>query len=410
MHKPKPALGFIALTLLLDVLGFGLLIPVGPRLVMHLQGGTEAQAAPVVGALMATYAAMQFLCAPLLGVISDRFGRRPVILIALFGSGLDYIAQAFAPTLKIFYITRALNGISGASMTVAQSYVADITPPEKRAAAYGMVFGAFGLGFIIGPAMGGWLGYYDLHYPFYAAAALTLINWLYGLFVLPESLPKDRRAPMRWGRANPVGALQGLQKYPVVTGLAAASFVSNVAQFGLHATWALYTGKRYGWDPRMVGFSLMAVGIGSAFVQAFVARKLVPKLGEKRSLLLGFAMSAFAFAGYGLSTQGWMIFAVIAFATIGGIAQPAGQSLISRTVGPTEQGTVQGALTSLTSLAQIIGPLVGSTVFAFGISTAEKQGNFYLGMSFFVGSALSVVGLLIAAYALRNYHDHTRTG
>jgi DHA1 family tetracycline resistance protein-like MFS transporter len=353
---------------------------------------------------------MQFLCAPLLGVISDRFGRRPVILIALFGSGLDYIAQAFAPTLSVFYFTRALNGISGASMTVAQSYVADITPPEKRAAAYGMVFGAFGLGFIIGPAMGGWLGYYDLRYPFYAAAALTLINWLYGLFVLPESLPKDRRAPMRWSRTNPVGALQGLRKYPVVTGLAAASFVANLAQFGLHATWALYTGKRYGWDPRMVGFSLMAVGIGSAFVQAFVARKLVPKLGEKRSLLLGFAMSAFAFAGYGLSTQGWMIFAVIAFATIGGIAQPAGQSLISRTVGPTEQGTVQGALTSLTSLAQIIGPLVGSTVFALGISMAEKHGNFYLGTSFFVGSALSVVGLLIAAYALRNYHDHTRTG
>ena len=379
MTARTPALSFIFLTLLLDVLGFGLLIPVAPRLIQELQGGTEQDAAPIVGMLAATYAAMQFLFAPMLGALSDRFGRRPVLLVALLGSGLDYVAMALAPT-------------------VASAYIADVTTPEKRAAGYGMMGAAFGLGFILGPLAGGLLGEIDIRLPFYAAAGLTLCNWLYGLLVLPESLPKERRGDWAWSRANPVGAFAGLFEHPRVIGLAAAGFFANLAQFGLHATWVLYTGHRYGWGPREVGFSLTAVGLGAAIVQGGLARRVIPALGERTSVLLGLALGVIAYAGYGLATQGWMIYAAIAVATLGGIAQPAAQAIITKSVEPSRQGSVQGALTGLQSVAQIIGPLVGSWAFTLAIS--GRLGAEVPGLSFLLGSVLAAVGWMVAAFVL----------
>lgn len=391
---------FIFITLVLDVLGIGLIIPVAPRLVEQLLGGGEADAAPYVGYLGATYAAMQFLFAPALGVLSDRVGRRPVILVSLLGSGLDYFALALSPTLAWLFVTRAINGLTGANITAASAYIADVTPPEKRAAGFGMIGAAFGLGFILGPLLGGYLGQtLGIRAPFYAAGALTLINWLYGVFVLPESLPQDRRAPFRVARANPVGALGTLMKYPMVLGLAVSMFLLNIAQFGLHATWVLYTAHRYGWGPEAVGASLAAVGICAAVVQGGLARKLVPMMGERRSVLFGLLLAIGAYLGYGFATHGWMIYVVIAVTSIGAISQPATQALITQTVHGDEQGTVQGAITSLQSLAGIIGPVIGGTVFAFFIS---KKAPVYLpGASFLVGAVLSAASLVVAYLSMR---------
>lgn len=438
MPAPRRAsVVFIFVTLLLEVLGFGLLIPVAPKLVQGLlhggTGGTDVEAAPYVGGLMAIYAVMQFVCAPTLGALSDRFGRRPVLLWSLFGSGLDYFAMAFAPSLWILYVTRAINGISGASMTVANAYIADVTPPQKRAAAYGMVGAAFGLGFILGPLMGGLLAeeklviplvnvtyHGDLHYPFYAAGALSLCNWLYGFFILPESLPKERRARVSIARMNPLVVFEGLGKYPLVLGLAGSLFMMNLAMFGLHTTWVLYTEHRYHWSKIDVGWSLALVGLGAAVVQGGLARKLIPilggrdpargsnMLGEKRAVLLGAVIATLAYAGYGLATHGWMIYVIIVVAALGGIAQPAVQALITRSVLPTEQGRVQGALTGLTSIAQIFGGVIGTMTFAFFAADPKTPAAFFgllklpappfqlPGASFLLGAILCAIGGVIA--------------
>jgi DHA1 family tetracycline resistance protein-like MFS transporter len=407
VRSTKPAVGFIFITLLLDVLGFGLLIPVGPSLIKSflppglLPEAADAQAGQYVGMLMATFYTMSFLFAPLLGVLSDRFGRRPVILVALLGSGLDYFAMALAPTLPWLFATRVVNGLSGASFTVASAYVADVTPPQKRAAAFGMIGAAFGLGFVIGPVLGGLLGQVSLRLPFYVAGGLTICNWLYGYFVLPESLPIERRSAVRLSRCNPVGAYAHLADYPLVLGLAISLFLLNMAQFALHATWALYTEHRYHWEKWQIGMSLFAVGITAAVVQGGLARKLIPRLGEPRSLLLGIGIGTLAYFGYGLATQGWMIYTIVVVASLGGIAQPACQAIITAQVGPTQQGTVQGALTSMQSLAGIIGPLMGGWVFSHFISAdlARPQN----GASFFLSGALALVGLVLAAYAMKRW-------
>lgn len=399
---PKHALRFIFITLVFDVLGFGLLIPVAPKLVEKLlnngTGGTEAQAAPIVGMLMSTFYFFSFLFAPLLGVLSDRFGRRPIILIALLGSGIDFFAQALAPSLTWLFITRAINGISGASFTVASAYIADVTPPEKRAAGFGMIGAAFGLGFVIGPVLGGWLGQIDIRLPFFVAGGLTVLNWLYGCFVLPESLPKDRRGKIDFSRTNPVGAFVSLTRYPMVLGLAASLFLLNIAQFILHSTWALYTSHRYHWEPFQVGTSLFTVGVTAAIVQGGLTRRVIPVLGERRSLLFGILIGAFAYLGYGAAPQGWMIYVVIVLGSIAGIGQPACQAIITKHVGADEQGAVQGALTSLQSVAGIFGPLIGGNILAYFISDTA---SIYLpGASFFVSALLSLAGLAVAAWAI----------
>lgn len=404
MKVSKPTIGFIFVTAFLDVLGFGLLIPVAPRLVESLEGGGLSMAAVAVGGLASLYAAMQFIFSPVLGSLSDHFGRRPILLISMLGSGLDYFAMALAPTLRWLFITRAINGISGASLTTVNAYVADVTAPKDRAGAYGVLGAAFGLGFVVGPLMGGWLGDFNIRLPFYVAGGLTLINWLYGLIILPESLPKDRRRAITWARTNPVGVLAGLRRYPVAAGLAGVLFLVNVAQFGLHATWVLYTGYRFGWGGTQVGLSLATVGIASAIVQAGLARRIIGKLGEARSLMLGLGIATLAYVGYGLATHGWMIYVIITGASFGAVAGPAAQSLITRSVDPREQGEVQGALTGLSSIAGIIGYSMGAALFGYFVS---DRAPFRLpGAPYFMSAVLAAMSLALTALVLGRIHIH----
>lgn len=404
MSARKPALPFIFITLLLDIIGFGLLIPILPRLIQQMEGGNVSAASHMVGWLTSIYAFMQFFFAPVLGSLSDRFGRRPVILISLLGSSVDYLMMAFAPTLPWFFLGRLVNGLSGANITAATAYIADISPPEKRAANFGIIGAAFGLGFILGPALGGWLGEHNLRLPFYTAAALTLVNFLYGCFVLPESLAPENRRNFSWARANPVGSLRALGHYPIVLRLAASLFLVNVAQFMLHSIWALYTGYRYDWSPKQIGWSLAFVGLMAAIVQGGLARKIIPRLGETRSLLIGFVIVALSYFGYALCTQGWMLYPVLGLACLGGIGTPAVQGLISRNTPDNEQGAVQGALTSLASLGQIIAPLLSTRLFGYFIT---PQAPIHLpGASFLVSGVLTILALVLAERALKRF-SHT---
>lgn len=410
MPNRRPAMGFIFTTLLLDVLGFGLLIPVAPQLVKQLGDGTDQSAGIAVAMLAAIYAAMQFLFAPVLGSLSDRFGRRPILLIALFGSGLDYFAMALSPTLGLLFLTRAINGISGATITVCNAYVADVTPPEKRAAGFGMLGAAFGLGFVFGPLLGGMLageGGERIHWPFYAAGTLTLLNWLYGLIVLPESLPRERRRPVTWGRTNPVGVFAGLRRYPLAAGMAGVLFLFNVAQFALHVTWVLSMGHRFDWGPRAVGISLAIVGIGSAIVQGGLAGRIIRRIGERRAVLTGLLIGATAYAGYGAATEGWMIYVIVALASFSGIAGPAAQSLITRSVDPREQGEVQGALAGLQSVAGILGYTMGGSLFSYFIS--DRAPIHLPGAPFFAGALLALIGTALAAAVLRRHASRMRS-
>jgi MFS transporter, DHA1 family, tetracycline resistance protein len=400
MKRPTPSLILIFITVFLDVLGFGLLIPVAPKFIAKVQGlrelGDESQASLSVGLLMATYAAMQFIFAPILGSLSDRFGRRPVILFSLLGSGIDYFIAAFSPNIWVLFITRAINGITGASITTCGAYIADITPPEKRAAGFGIIGAAFGLGFVVGPLAGGLLGQLGVHVPYIAAGAITLLNWLYGYFVLPESLPRERRAAFSWKKANAFTSLRWLASHKVVGMLAASLFILNLAQFGLHATWNLSMSYRFLWRPIDVGASLFVVGLMAAFVQGGLARRIIPALGERLCLVAGVVLGIFAFLGYGLATHGWMIYLIIAIASIGGVAGPAGQGIMSKAVSPMEQGRLQGGLAGLNSIAQVVGPLIAT--YCFQVFTSPKP-PFELpqrggSVPFLIGAALSVVALI----------------
>jgi MFS transporter, DHA1 family, tetracycline resistance protein len=407
--RRTPALGFIFVTLMLDILGIGLIIPILPKLVGQLRGGTLTEAAHSFAWLGALYALMQFLFAPVLGNLSDRFGRRPVILVSLLGSGLDYLLLAFAPTLGWFYVGRIVSGIMGANITAATAYIADISPPEKRAANFGIIGAAFGVGFIAGPALGGMLGNQDLRLPFLVASGLTLLNALYGFFVLPESLALENRRPFSWARANPVGSFVALNNRPLVLGLAVSLFLTNLAQFSLHSTWVLYTGHRYQWTPNEVGWSLAVVGLTAGIVQGGLARKIIPALGEARSVTLGLLLGAVAMAGYGLATRGGVIYAILVVGSISGIAGPALQGLVSRSVGADEQGAVQGALTALSSVAGFVAPLMGGWTFGYFVS---PQAPVYLpGASFFVAALVMIGAWQVAAVALRRHppSPHTST-
>jgi DHA1 family tetracycline resistance protein-like MFS transporter len=399
MASRSPALGFIFVTLFLDILGIGLIIPVLPKLVESFRGGDVSAASHTVGILAALYSLMQFLFAPVLGNLADRYGRRPVILGSLFGSGLDYLLLAWAPSLGWLLLGRIIAGITGANFTAASAYIADISPPEKRAANFGIIGAAFGLGFIAGPAIGGLLGNAGLRLPFLVAAGVTLLNWLYGFCILPESLQPDLRRRFDWGRSNPLGSLVALKTYPLVLRLSAALFLIHTAQNMLHATWVLYTGYRYQWTPGQVGVSLTIVGVMAALVQGLLARRLIPALGESRALVAGLAISAAAMAGYGWAPTGTVIYAILVFGSLGGIAGPAAQGLISRTVAADEQGAVQGALSSLASVAGILGPPVGAGVFGWFIN--ERAPAHLPGAAFFLASVLMVLALVLGIRALR---------
>lgn len=409
MTARKPALGFIFVTLVLDILGIGIIIPILPKLVEQLAGGGITQASHIYGLLAALYSLMQFIFAPILGSLSDRFGRRPVILISLFGSGLDYFLLAWAPTLPWFFLGRIIAGISGANFAAATAYIADISPLEKRAANFGLIGAAFGLGFIVGPLMGGVLGDHGLRLPFFVAGTLTLLNWLYGMFVLPESLQSENRREFSWHRSNPVGSLLGLKKHPVVLGLAGAYFLFQFSHQVYPSIWVLYTGYRYDWTPKQTGFSLAAVGIMAAIVQGGLTRHIVKRFGEARTVLFGFTIFALAYICYGLATEGWMTYVVIFFGSLGGVTAPAIQGLISRNVGADEQGGVQGSLTSLASMTGIIGPPIMTGLFGYFIS---KQAPVVLpGVSFFFSALLVLVAMYLAALSFKkNGHTEKTNG
>lgn len=394
MTSRKPALGFIFVTLFLDILGVGLIIPILPKLIEQLSGGNVSAASHTFGWLASLYSLMQFGFAPVLGSLSDRFGRRAVILTSLLGSGLDYLLLAFAPSLPWFFLGRIIAGITGANITAANAYIADVSPPEKRAANFGLVAAAFGLGFIAGPALGGVLGHISLRLPFLVAAGLTLLNWLYGLFVLPESLPVAQRRAFDWKRANPIGAFVALRRHPELLGLTETYFLISLAHQVFPATWVLYTSYRYEWTPKEVGLSLALVGLMAAIVQGGLARKIIPKLGERRSIIVGLTNATVFLALYGLAPQGWMIYALVVIGSFGGIAMPALQGLVSRCVPLNEQGAVQGALASLGSLAGILGPLLATGLFGYFIS--DKAPAHLPGAAFFASSLLVFLGLLLA--------------
>jgi DHA1 family tetracycline resistance protein-like MFS transporter len=399
MARPKPAIIFIFITLFLDIFGIGVIVPVLPKLVEELQGGDLEAAAHSVGWLGALYALMQFIFSPVLGSLSDRFGRRPVILASLFGSGIDYLVLAWAPTLGWLYLARIVSGITAANFSAASAYIADVTPPEKRAAGFGMIGAAFGLGFIAGPAIGGLLGAHGLRTPFLVAAGITLLNWLYGAFVLPESLAKENRRPFTWESAHPIKALTALSRWPVVMGLAGTHFFSILAGNIYPALWVLYTGFRYGWDSRQVGISLALVGVMAAIVQAGLAGKVIAKIGERRGVYLGLLAMAVAMFCYGAATDGWMVYVIILIGSIGGIGSPATQSMISRAVPADEQGAVQGALNSITSIAGIVAPVLWTALFSWSIA---KDRAFPLpGLSFYGACAVSLAAAGLAWRAFR---------
>jgi MFS transporter, DHA1 family, tetracycline resistance protein len=397
--RRQPAIVFIFVTLVLDIIGIGLVVPILPKLVQAFQHGDEQAAAGTYGVLASLYALMQFVFAPLLGSLSDRFGRRRVILLSLFGSGLDYFLFAFAPGLAWLYVARIISGITGANISAASAYIADVSPPEKRAANFGLIGAAFGIGFIAGPALGGWLGSYSLKLPFLVAGGLTLLNWLYGYFVLPESLAPENRRAFSWKRSNPVGSLLALQRYPIVLGLTGTYFLINIAHSVFPATWVLYTSHRYHWSPTETGLSLAVVGLMAGLVQGGLTRVIVGKFGERKTAVFGMCVWVISFTLYGLATKSWMVYVILICGSIGSVMGPSVQGLISRNVGADEQGGVQGSLASLASVAGIIGPLIATSLFAYFISA--KAPVYLPGAAFFCSSALVLVGLALAVRSFR---------
>ena len=393
-------MAFILVTVFLDVIGIGIIIPILPELVKEFVGGSTAGAGRWFGIIAAAYAATQFFFAPILGSLSDRFGRRPIILISLFGFGVDYVIQGLAPSIGWLFVGRVIAGIMGASFTTANAYIADVSGPEDRARNFGLIGVAFGLGFIFGPALGGFLGGIHLRLPFFGSAALALINWMYGYFVLPESLPVEKRADFSWKKANPVGSLMVLRTYPLVAYLAVSFIFIGLAQRGLEVVWVLYTGYRFGWDERTNGLSLALVGIMAILVQGLLVRPFIKRFGERRTILFGICAATIAFLGYGMASESWMMFVAIIIGGLGGVSGPAIQGLIAGTVAAHDQGKIQGALTSLMSLTSILAPLIfAAGLFSYFTSPAAP---FALpGAPFLLGSVLMAISILILLLLFR---------
>lgn len=366
------ALAFIFVTVLIDAIGFGVVIPVFPQLIVKLSGHPLATAAEVSGWIAFMYAGIQFIMGPVIGGLSDRFGRRPVLLASLAAFSLDYVVMAYAPTLGWLVAARAIAGITGATFPTAYAYIADVTPPEKRGANFGVIGMAFGLGFIIGPALGGFVAKFGAEVPFLVAAGLAMTNFVYGLFVLPESLAPAMRRPFQWRRANPVGALMRLKSaHPVVLMLAATVFVWTLSYQSLYTIWSYHGQLRYGWSPEQVGWSLAAVGLTGAIVQGLLGRKLIPRFGQRRVILFGIVSAVAGYSTYAMADEGWMVYLGIAVSACQGLVFPCLQGLMSAEVPASEQGELQGAVASIQSLSAIVGPPLMTTVFArFSVADA----------------------------------------
>ena len=397
----KAALSFIFITLLLDVIGIGLIIPVFPQLIEQLIGGNISQASQWSGWLTFVYAIMQFVCAPIIGNLSDKYGRRPVLLLSLFGFGVDYIFLALAPTIWWLFVGRIIAGIFGASMTTATAYIADISTKENRAQNFGMIGAAFGVGFIIGPALGGLLGEIGPRVPFIAAAILTLVNVVYGYFVLPESLDKEHRRAFEWKRANPLGSLMQLKKYKGLGGLIIALVFLYIASHSVQSTWTFVNIEKFHWSTSMIGISLTVVGVLVAAVQGGLIRFINPRLGNEKSIYLGFILYAVGLFLFAFASETWMMFAFLVPYCLGGIAGPALQAIMSGNVPQNEQGELQGALTSLMSVTAIIGPLFMTNLFAW--FTSPGAAIKFAGAPFLAGAVLMLISVLIAYRTMKGH-------
>jgi len=399
----KSALAFIFITVLLDVTGLGIIIPVVPALIMELTGEGLSRASIYGGWLLFVYSLMQFLFAPVIGSLSDRFGRRPVLLGSLTGFGLDYILMGLAPTIGWLFLGRFLAGITGASTVTASAYIADVSPPEKRSQNFGLIGAAFGLGFIIGPVIGGILGEYGPRIPFFAAAGLTLLNVLYGLFILPESLaPADRRA-FSWKRANPLGSLRQMRQYPVLVGLSGALILLYLSSHATQSTWTFYTMEKFDWSESQVGYSLGFVGLMVAIVQGGLTRALIPRIGSRRAVVAGLLLYAVGFLGFAFAARGWHMFAWVVPFSLGGLAGPALQGIMSNQVPNNAQGELQGAITGLVSLCAIVGPPLMTQL--FGYFTSGNAPLYFPGAPFLTGALLVTGSLLWALRPLRRMEE-----
>jgi MFS transporter, DHA1 family, tetracycline resistance protein len=400
LHSRKAAMGFIFITLLIDVTGLGIIIPVFPKLIGQLTGGNISQVSQWGGVLTVIYAVMQFFCAPIIGSLSDKYGRRPVLLISLLGFGIDYLFMGFAPNIWWLFISRVIAGITGASLTTASAYIADVSTNETRAKNFGLIGAAFGLGFIIGPSLGGMLAHFGLRVPFYVAAAFCLLNALYGYFVLPESLSKDNRRSFEWKRANPLGSLKHLKKYPSVLGLMGSIFLVYTAAHALQSTWTYINIERFNWSPDKLGYSLTVVGAMTALVQGVLIRFVNPKLGNEKSVYIGLSIYSLGMLAFAFANQSWMMFVFMIPYCLGGIAGPALQAILAGHVPRNEQGELQGALTSTVSLTSIIGPLMMTNLFAW--FTRPSTSVHFSGAPFLLGSILLLASALIAYSVLKN--------
>ena len=388
----RAALTFIFVTVVLDMLALGMVVPVLPHLIEDFLGGDTSRAALMVGYFGTVWAVMQFFAMPVMGALSDRFGRRPVILLSNFGLGLDYVLMALAPTLSWLFVGRMISGVTAASISTSMAYVADVTPPERRAQSFGFVGVAFGLGFVLGPAIGGLLGSIDPRLPFWAAACASLLNAAYGFFILPESLPRQKRRAFEWRRANPLGSLRFLRAHHEVFALAGAAFLSNLTHAVLPAVFVLYSAYRYGWDAKAVGLALAAVGISSALVQGALVGPLVRRFGERRVMIGGLLAGTVGFMLYAFAPTGMWFVAAIPVVGLWGLVGPASQGIMTRAVGGSAQGELQGAMGSLAGIATVIGPTLFATVFAWSIRDGAPW--------HFPGSAYALAGLLLVVAAI----------
>jgi len=398
-QRRRAALAFIFVTVLLDILAFGLIIPVLPHLIESFLNGNVSRAAVWYGYFSTAFFAMQFIFTPVQGALSDWLGRRPVILMSNLGLGLDFLMMALVNSLPLLFIGRIISGITAASFSTSNAYVADVTPPQKRAQAFGMMGMAFGIGFVVAPAIGGFLGEINLRLPFWVAVVMCLSNFTYGFFVLPESLPPEKRTPtFDWAHANPLGALKMLRRYPQVLGLVGVLFLMALAHMVYPTTFVLYADYRFHWGPQMVGYTLALVGVLSAIVQGGLIKKIVGTLGERRALLFGLACGTLGFALYALAPTGYIFWAMMPVAALWGVATPAAQAIMTHHVDPREQGRLQGAVASLSSVAGIIAPTLFTRLFA--VVTESNYTDTRAGATFWLASAMVGAGLLLAWYTV----------
>jgi DHA1 family tetracycline resistance protein-like MFS transporter len=399
----RRAFVFVFVAVLVDSIGFGIILPVLPRLIMQLTGVSVDGAARYGGWLSFVYALMQFFCAPVLGNLSDRFGRRPVLLSALLALGIDYLIMGFAPVIGWLFAGRMVAGIAGASFTPAYAYIADVSPPEKRAQSFGLMGAAFGMGFILGPAIGGLLGGLGPRAPFFAAALIALVNTLFGFFALPESLPRESRRPFSWSRATPIGTLTQIRKYPFVAWMIGALFLWQLGHQVLPSTWSFYTIRKFQWTPAEIGYSLAFVGMVMAIAQGVFTRILIPRLGgERRAVAVGMAFAILAYLGYGFAAQGWMMYVVSLTTVLVAISYPAMNALMSQHIPANAQGELQGAVASVYSLSSILGPPLMTQV--FGYFSGPKAPIEFPGAAFVTAAALTVASGVLYGRALGISH------